>query len=87
MANNQFENYGPGLESPISSTLEVTPSDSTDLDEVSRAIYIGNAGNLRVTMVGGMTANFANMPVGWHPLRVSRVHNTGTIASNIVGCW
>ncbi|PIL21173.1 hypothetical protein P775_05690 [Puniceibacterium antarcticum] len=65
----------------------ITPNDTSDLSTLTRALYVGGAGDLRVTMADGNTVTFAGLPVGWHPVRVARVHSTGTTASNIVGCW
>jgi len=80
-----FKNHLTGLRDPIESATEVTPNDSADLSIVSRAIYVGVAGNLRVTMLDGSIVTFS-VGEGWHPIRVSRVWATGTTASAIVAC-
>lgn len=80
-----FKNHLAGLRDPIESATEVTPNDSTDLGVVSRAIYVGAAGNLRVTMLDQSVVTFA-AGEGWHPIRVSRIWATGTTASSIVAC-
>jgi hypothetical protein len=52
----------------------VTPSDTDDLVAVSRALYIGGAGDVVVTMLGGGDVTFKAVPVGTIlPIRVSRV--------------
>lgn len=74
-----------GLSGPATTARTVSPNDATDLPEVSRALYIGTAGNLSVIMADGMTANFTSIPAGTIlPIRVSRVRNTGTTAGAIV---
>ena len=85
-AIDAFQTYSTGLSDTISITEAVTPSDTVDLTNATRSLYIGSAGNLRVTMAGGMVANFANVAAGFAPLRVTRVHATGTTASSIIGC-
>jgi len=80
-----FKNHLAGLRDPIESATEVTPDDSTDLSVVSRAIYVGVPGNLRVTLLDQSIVNF-DAGQGWHPIRVSRVWATGTTASAIVAC-
>lgn len=65
----------------------VTLSDSTVLDPTPRAIYVGTAGNLKVTMRGGEVVTFTNIVVGWHPIRPSILWSTGSTASNIVAIW
>ena len=73
----------PALDSPYTDAEAVTPSDTVDLAEVSRAIYVGVAGDLTVIMAGGDTVLFKAAPVGILPIRVSRVKATGTAATNI----
>ena len=64
----------------------VTPSNSVDLTRVSRALFVGGAGNLSVVMAGnGETVVFIGVPAGAVlPIRVSRVNSTSTTATNIV---
>ena len=63
---------------------EVTPSDSTDLaGGVTAAIYVGGAGDLRVTLTGmanGTHVTFAALGAGFQPLAAKRVWSTGTTA-------
>lgn len=82
-----FENRASGLESPGHSAADITPSDSTDLLTTSRALWVGTSGDLRVTMAGGQTTTLRNAPVGLCPIRVTRVHATGTTAADIVAVW
>jgi hypothetical protein len=63
----------------------VTPSDSTDLAVVTRALIIGTAGTLKVTRIDG-TAVTLTVPTGELRIRVVRVWATGTTASGITGC-
>jgi len=72
------------------SAMAVTPSDTADLPNVSRAIYVGGqAGNLRVNLADDTTAVvFNSLAVGVvHPLAVKRVFATGTSATNIVALF
>lgn len=82
-----FKGFTPSMGDPITAAVAITPSDSTDLLQMTRALYIGTAGNVRVTLAGGDVIDFAALAVGWHPLRVMRIHATATSASNIIGCW
>lgn len=75
------------LSDPASNAATITPSDSLNIGPVSRALFIGTAGNLNVTMAGGQTVLFSNIGAGWHPLRVTRVLSTLTTASGIVAVW
>jgi|DEB0MinimDraft_6_1074348.scaffolds.fasta_scaffold00156_29 hypothetical protein len=72
---------------PFEHAVAVTPSDSADLSLVTRGIYIGSPGAVKVDMVGSGTVTFADLDIGFYPLRVSRVYATGTAASSIIALW
>lgn len=83
---DKFSDRSSGLESPGHAAAEVTPDDLTDLPITSRALYIGVAGDVTVTTAGGDTVTFANV-AGILPMRIARVHQTGTTATGIVAIW
>ena len=83
--SDKFENHLTGLRDPIEAAIEVTPDDANDLSITSRAIFVGAAGNLRVTMKNGNDVTFAANQ-GWHPIRVTRIWATSTTASAIIAC-
>lgn len=75
-----------GVDSPASRAFAITPNDSTDLTTQTRALYVGTAGNLVVTLVGDSSSvTFSNVAAGYHPLRVKRVHATSTTATGLIG--
>lgn len=84
---DKFRDRSSGLESPGHSAAEVTPNDAADLEITSRALYVGQSGDLKVTTAGGNVVTFAGVPAGILPMRVRRVHATGTTASAIVAIW
>ena len=63
---------------PAVSAISVTPHDTNPLAFVSRALWVGVAGDVKVTMADGQAVTFKNLTVGWHPLSVSIVWDTGT---------
>lgn len=73
---------------PAASAVAVTPSDSTVLD-MTRSLYIGGSGNLRVVMYhDSTTTDFIGVLVGSIlPLRVKQVYSAGTTATNIVALY
>lgn len=84
--SDQYKNTSTGLESPAQGAFSVTPNDATDLTMVTRALYIGGAGDVAVTMKGGGEVTFSGLAAGqFMPVRVVRVKDTGTTASNILG--
>lgn len=76
----------PRASDPAHHPVAVVPSDTADLPAASTSIYVGGSGSLKVTMLGREILTFANVSVGWHPIRVTRVW-TGTTATNIVAVW
>jgi len=79
-----FAQYQVGLESPAVRASNVTPSDSVDLAEASRAINVATSGTVRVTTIGGTTATLYVTAGSAFPVRVLRIWATGTTATNIV---
>ena len=71
---------------PAANAVAVTPSDSVDLAYVTRALYVGGAGDVSVQM--GATVSFIGVQAGSVlPIRVSRVNAAGTTATGIVALW
>ena len=76
----------------------VTPSNTTDLSlaggsfknpqSTGALLFVGTAGNIQVTMVGGQTVVFNNIAAGtFLPIQVKRVWATNTTASNIIAIF
>lgn len=85
---DQHQFAAEGLTSPADNATAVTPSDSTDLAYTSRALYVGGAGNIVVTMAGGGDVTFAAVPAGSIlPVRVTRVKSTSTTATSIINLY
>jgi hypothetical protein len=66
----------------------VTKSDTAKLPRTSRFLFIGGAGNLRVTTAAGDTLtinSIANSTV--LPLEVTQVHSLSTTATSLVAMW
>jgi hypothetical protein len=76
-----------GLE-PAGSAFAITKDDNNDLAYVTRGIYVGTSGDLKVDMADGSTVTFASLAAGVvHPLRVRKVYSSVTSALNIVGVY
>ncbi len=73
----------------FTSAAVVSPNDSTDLTNVTRALHLGTGGGtLKVTMADGTAVTITNPAAGWHYIRVSRVWSTGTATvANIMAFW
>lgn len=84
--SDAFASHAVGLTAPATQAEIISPNDSADLARATRAIYVGQTGNLRVRTTFGDVVTLANMQGGiLYPIRVDRVFLTGTTASDIVG--
>jgi hypothetical protein len=73
---------------PSSHASAVTPHDTNDLPFISRALFVGGAGNVAVEMGSGDNVTFTGVPAGFIlPIEVSKVLSTGTTATNIVALY
>lgn len=89
-AIDDYASQATGLDSPFAHLAIASPSDTVDLVDVSRVIYIGAAGALKVTTEGGETITIASGVLGVgspHKLRLSRIWSTGTTATPILVGW
>ena len=80
---------GPSLiNAPALNGFAVTPSDSADLANVARGVYVGATGNLRVTTINGDVVTFTALAAGViHPISARRIHSTGTTATSIIAVY
>lgn len=86
-ARDRFGTLGNNqLHDPAVGGFAITKSDSVELQEVTRKLYVGTAGTLTVVMATGQTVAFlgTGLPNGIHELRVKQVKTGGT-ADNLVG--
>ena len=86
-AIDDLQSYITNLQSPLSRAQAVTPDDTTDLSHLTRALYLGVGGTVKLSLEDGTSVTFTSMAAGWHPVRVARVWATGTSATDIMGCW
>lgn len=64
----------------------ITASTTTTFTELTRAIYVGTAGDLDVIMGDGSTVTIADAANGYHPLEVQVIKNT-TAAADVVALF
>ncbi len=81
-----FSSHSVGLTAPATHGETIAPNDNTNLVRATRALYVGQTGNVRVRTLAGQDVTFANLQGGaLYPLRVQRIFATGTTASDIIG--
>ena len=74
-----------GLGQPIGLVFPIVPNDNTDVQYMTRGIYIGTGGTLTVMTVGGTIGVFTNLNSGTIlPVRATRVYATGTTATGLL---
>lgn len=84
-ANDKFVSVS-SLTGPGDDAFSISTSDTVDLPNITRAIYVGSGGDINLITKGGTTLVFTAVPTGAIlPVRVSRVKATSTTASGLVG--
>lgn len=84
--NDDFEDFNSGLTSPATAADPIAPSDTTPLQHATRAIYVGQGGDLTVEFVSGDTVTlYGVQPGAVYAVRVRHVLATGTTAAGLVG--
>ncbi|MEL7444647.1 MAG: hypothetical protein AAGK02_02405 [Pseudomonadota bacterium] len=87
MFADPFENSSDSLIAPARDCFTITPDDSADLTRGTKAIYVGNGGDIVIRAVdAGQDVTFRNVISGSIlDVRVRAVRATGTTASELVG--
>lgn len=77
-----YSSLAQGLNSPPSGVETVTKSDTVNLTNISRKVWVGGAGNLAVVMADGSTGTIAGVAAGTMlEIRIARVNSTNTTAT------
>ncbi len=87
MAYDSFDHLSQSSMTPSENCFTIVPNDSTELPLLTKAIYIGTGGDLRV-LTGQIEApvTFRNVVSGSVlDVRIRAVLSTGTTASDLVG--
>jgi hypothetical protein len=87
-AIDDYVQLSTGLDSPYRHAAAISTSDTVDLSNVTRGIYVGVGGNINLITANGETVLFKGALVGTI-LRVqaSRVKATSTTATDLVALW
>ncbi|WP_136685889.1 spike base protein, RCAP_Rcc01079 family [Falsirhodobacter xinxiangensis] len=82
---DRFHTHSKGVTAPALGAIAVTPSDSTDLPEMVRAVTLGGGGTLGFVGGDGQTYVTGVLPAGTYAVFARRIRATGTTASDITG--
>ncbi|MFY9209545.1 MAG: hypothetical protein WAO69_00295 [Aestuariivita sp.] len=84
--SDKFDTHQTGLNSPIQGGFDITPDDSGELAEVTRALMVTTSGDVAVELRNGDLLTLPGlMPGAIYPLRIQRVFATGTTATGLKG--
>ena len=81
-----FADHTTDISAPPSNAAQVFPSDTTDLPFVTRAIYIGIQGDVRLMTQNDQDVIYKDL-IGTKVIRASRIYATGTTAGAIISEW
>lgn len=82
----QFYQYADATVSAHGATA-LTLNDST-VFAVTRAVFVGVGGNLKVTMVDGQAVTFKNVPSGSVlPIQITSAWSTGTTVTDVLALY
>lgn len=87
MIDDPFRQSADSPVAPSEFCFDVTPDDANDLPRATKALFIGESGDVTLLAVRGeLPVTFRNLPAGSVlDVRVRAVMATGTTASAIVG--
>ena len=84
---DRFETFAAGLTAPATDGAPALPSAAEDFAQVSRALWIGGAGDLDLVLADGARVVLAGVPGGiLLPVR-ARALRGGTTATGVVALW
>lgn len=77
---NPLEQNGPKSNDPARGGFSITPSD-TEVFRLTRGVYVGITGDLKVTLQDGSVLTFSNLTAGCiHPIACTKVWAASTAA-------
>lgn len=81
-----YSDRASSLTGPALYGFAISPDDDQDLPRATRALMVGAAGDVRVTLISGDELILPSLlPGAQYALRIRRVHASDTTASQIVG--
>jgi hypothetical protein len=83
-----YSSHKPGLTTPGRKAFAITPHDTNELANTTRAIWVGTGGTVSVVLEDDSTqVNLTNVPNGTLlPLRAKIVHTDST-ATGMIGIY
>lgn len=87
MQTDKFKNTTDSLVASARDCFEITPSNTAEIAKVTKAIYVGNGGDIVLRAIDSVAdVTFPNLPTGTIlPIRASHIRANRTTATDIVG--
>jgi hypothetical protein len=87
MAQDTFKSSIDSIIAPAANCFAIVPSDTLDLPFVTKAIYVGEAGNIALrSLAAAASVTFVNVqPGSILDVRAKQVLATGTTANSLIG--
>ena len=88
-AVDTFSSHQPATMAPARNAFAITPHDTNELERVTRAIYVGGAGNISVVLADDSSAvTFVGLVAGSVlPICAKQVKHTDTNATYLLGLY
>lgn len=87
-ATDTFGSFTNGLDGPAGTGFTISKSDSVDFTYLTRAIWVGGAGDVVIVWADGTTSTIVGVAAGTLlPVRAKRVNSTSTTATSMVGLY
>lgn len=87
---DKFYKHYTQLDDPFDGGFAIAKNDATVLDQPTRGIYVGTAGDLHVMMASSANTEltFTGLLAGTvYNIRVKKVYATGSTANNLIGLF
>jgi hypothetical protein len=87
MPSDRFSTYADSPDGPAAQAFAIVPSDDAELQAVTKAIYVGSAGDVTLRpLLAAADVTYRNVPDGAYlTVRASHVRAAGTTAGDLVG--
>lgn len=87
MPSDRFSAFADSPDAPAAQAFAIMASDSAELPAVTKAIYVGTAGDVTLRPLrAAADVTYRNVPAGAYlTVRASHVRATGTTAADLVG--
>ena len=73
------DTFGQGIGQPAINLWDITPSDTVELQFITRGIRVGGAGDLAILTLGGQTVTIGDVVAGETiPVMARKVYATNT---------